>query len=183
MERTVTETYVPSVHSPHGSTVLRALGPVRAGVGVARLAFPDTVIPRLAPVPLPSRGRLVVRVLGARQIAQAMITSPNPTQAVLWLGAEVDVAHAASMIGLACIDRRYRRAALADAAIAAAFALVGIVAASMAPSVAPAHSRLTAWRNREAIRAARWLVPWYSTHRHHTEEKSVGALAAVPQFV
>ena len=42
----------------------------------------------------------------------------------------VDVTHAASMIGLAFIDRRYRRAALADASVAVVFALAGLVAAS-----------------------------------------------------
>jgi hypothetical protein len=48
------------------------------------------------------------------------------------LGVAVDVAHAASMVGLAFVDRRYRRAALTDATIAAVFALIGLAAASKA---------------------------------------------------
>ncbi|MGH9106454.1 MAG: hypothetical protein ACRDZX_11595, partial [Acidimicrobiales bacterium] len=79
-------------------SILRALSPARATVGVARLGFPDTVIPGWANGPLDDRARRVVRVLGARQIIQALITGRTPAAAVLWLGAEADLAHAASMI-------------------------------------------------------------------------------------
>lgn len=111
--------------------VLRMLCSVRAGVGLARVAFPDTVLPGLAATPLPSHARLVVRLLGARQIVQGVVTRREPTRTVLCLGAAVDAAHAASMVGLA-FDRRYRRTALADAGIATAFAFVGIVVAATA---------------------------------------------------
>jgi hypothetical protein len=142
---------------PHLTTLVKALGPVRVSVGVARLSLPGTEFPGLASTPLPSR---VGQLLGARQIVQAVAMSGNPPPAVLWLGTEVDALHAASMIGLACIDRRYRRAALVDATIAAVFALLGTVAACLAPPEALAESPLIRWRNREALRAARLLVPW-----------------------
>lgn len=142
-------------------TALTALSPLRAAVGVARLAYPHTVIPGLAAGPLRGRGRKAVRVLGVRQVTQALVSGLTPTRAVLWLGAEVDVAHAASMIGLAVFERRYRRAALVDAAIAAAFALAGATAARSAPSKPPATSRLGGWRNRQAERLAHHLVPGY----------------------
>lgn len=158
----MTKTETGPNHHSHLTTMVRALGPVRVSVGVARLSLPGTEFPGLASVPLPSR---VGQLLGARQIAQAVVMSGNPTPAVLWLGAEVDALHAASMIGLACIDRRYRRAALVDAAIAAVFALLGMTAASLAPPETPAGSPLIRWRNREALRAARLLVPWYPVRR------------------
>jgi len=140
-------------------TALRVLSPLRAGVGATRLAYPHTVIPGVAAGPLSNRGRKVVRVLGARQVAQAVATGRAPTPAVLWLGAEVDVAHAATMIGLAAVERRYRRAALVDAAIATAFALMGAAAARSAPSKPTVMSRLAGWRNRRADQVARHLVP------------------------
>jgi hypothetical protein len=125
----MTATHIQLAPQPHVPPT-HALGVVRAGVGVARLVFPDTVFPGLAPLALSSHGRLVVRALGVRQIAQAIVTNRDPVPAIVRLGAVVDVAHAASMIGLAFIDRRYRRAALADAGVAAVFALAGLVAAS-----------------------------------------------------
>ena len=140
---------------------LRTLSPVRAGVGIARLAFPHTLIPGLAAGPLSNRGRRVVRVLGARQVAQAVITGRAPTRAVLLLGAEVDIAHAASMIGLAVFERRYRRAALGDAAIAAAFAAAGAAAARTRPPQPTGTPGLAGWRDQWAERVARHLVPGY----------------------
>ncbi len=125
----MTETRIQMAAQPRMSTI-HPLGAIRAGVGVVRLLFPNSVIPGLVPIPPSSHGRLVVRALGVRQIAQAIFTSRDPDAAILRLGAVVDVTHAASMIGLAFIDRRYRRAALADASVAAVFALAGLVAAS-----------------------------------------------------
>jgi hypothetical protein len=109
-----------------------ALRFVRAGVGIVHLAFPDALVRRLVGGQLSDRGRKVVRVLGARQVAQALLSGRTPTGAVLFLGAEVDVAHAASMIVLAAFERRYRRAALCDATIAIAFAVTGAAAARSA---------------------------------------------------
>lgn len=82
--------------APESSQRLEALCPAGAGVGIARVVFPDTVVPGFAVASLSSNGRLVVRVLGARQITQTVVTSRNLTPAVLLLGAVVDVAHAAA---------------------------------------------------------------------------------------
>ncbi len=82
----------------------------------------------------------MVRVLGARQVLQAVVTGLAPTPSVLWLGAKIDATHAASMVGLAVFNRRYRRAALIDAAIAAAFTLVGSALAHTGPSRPVANS-------------------------------------------
>ena len=66
-----------------------------------------------------------MRLLGARQVAQAVLTGTRPSHAVLVLGAGVDALHASSMVILALFDRRLRRAALADAFVALGFAWAG----------------------------------------------------------
>ncbi|WP_416904334.1 hypothetical protein [Micromonospora echinospora] len=69
-----------------------------------------------------------LRVLGARHLAQAAVTVHRPTPGTLGAGAAVDGIHAFTALALAAVDRRQRRAALADAAIAAAWAVLGTVA-------------------------------------------------------
>jgi hypothetical protein len=139
----------------------QALRVVRAGVGIVHLAFPDALVRRLSGGQLSGRGRTVVRVLGARQVAQALLSGRAPTGSVLLLGAEADVAHAATMITLAVLQRRYRRAALCDAAIAAAFALAGATAARSTRTEPAGMSRLGARRDQWAERVARIVVPGY----------------------
>ena len=104
----------------------------------------------------------MVRVLGARQVAQAGLTGRNPTRAVLLLGAEVDAAHAASMVGLAVCCRRYRRAALGEAAVAGTLAAAGAWAARYSPGE-PIAGRTPAgvWRDRMAEWLAGLAVPGY----------------------
>jgi hypothetical protein len=77
-----------------------------------------------------SRARRLTRVLGARHLVQAALTSgPAPGAARLAIGAAVDLTHAASMAGLAAADRSLRRATLADALIETMFAASGLAAA------------------------------------------------------
>lgn len=64
---------------------------------------------------------VVMRVLGARHATQALLLSQAGRSWHL-CGALVDLAHAASMVGLACGSRRWRRAAGVDAALASVFA-------------------------------------------------------------
>ncbi|HEX5268241.1 MAG TPA: hypothetical protein VFW24_15855 [Acidimicrobiales bacterium] len=102
-----------------------ALRSVRAGLGAGQLLCPGLAARVLAAQHLDDRARRVVRVLGARQVAQAVLTGTRPSHAVLVLGTGVDALHAASMVFLALFDRRLRRAALADAFIALGFAGAG----------------------------------------------------------
>ena len=68
--------------------------------------------------PASSRARNVTKLLAARHLVQAALTAGAPPGAArLGIGAAVDLAHAASMIGLALVDRGIQRAALADATI------------------------------------------------------------------
>lgn len=71
----------------------------------------------------------VARLLGARHLAQATLTTLAPLPAVFMVGVGVDALHAASMVILAAVDRTARRAALADAAVEAAFAATGLAVA------------------------------------------------------
>ncbi len=67
-----------------------------------------------------------IRVLGARDMAQGVITLVRPSRRVISLGVVVDTIHALSMVGLAVVDERRRATALASAANAAGFALAGL---------------------------------------------------------
>jgi len=65
------------------------------------------------------------RVLGARHVVQATVElACGPC----WrrTGVVVDVAHGVSMLAIAAASPRWRRAALSDASVAAAFAAFGI---------------------------------------------------------
>ena len=73
----MTETRIQMAAQPRMSTI-HPLGAIRAGVGVVRLLFPNSVIPGLVPIPPSSHGRLVVRALGVRQIAQAILRAGIP---------------------------------------------------------------------------------------------------------
>jgi hypothetical protein len=101
---------------------------IRGGYGALQLTNPTVVSGRLLRRGLDVRGQGVTRVLGARQLAQALVSGPAPSYPVLAVGVEVDLLHAASMLALALAGRR-RRAAFTDALIAGAFALAGTIAA------------------------------------------------------
>lgn len=79
--------------------------------------------PRVAAAELGShagRGETVVmRVLGVRQVAQALLVGRTDSRTAHRFGAAVDAAHCASMVLLALLDRRHRRAALVQASLAA----------------------------------------------------------------
>ncbi len=66
-----------------------------------------------------SRG--VLRILGARHLLEAAAERHWGSTARKF-GVGVDAAHAGTALGFAMLDRRWRRVALADAAVAAIFA-------------------------------------------------------------
>lgn len=102
---------------------------LRAGYGVVLLLQPDQVIRLYTGHPADRTGMTVARLLGARHLMQALLTLGRPGAMVLVLGVEADIAHSASMLGLAALDRRRRRGALVDAATAGSFAIAGAVLA------------------------------------------------------
>lgn len=109
---------------------------IRGGYGLALLCSPGLLL-RLAGCPGDGWAHGVARLLGARHAAQAAVSAPKPSAAALALGAEADLAHALSMLGLAVVDRRRRRIGYLDATVAATFAAAGVVAARRAGAVAP----------------------------------------------
>ncbi|MEU2616344.1 hypothetical protein ABZ570_33005 [Micromonospora sp. NPDC007271] len=106
--------------------------------GLARLAWGATLI--VAPRRVLRRwghpSRLAVgtlRVLGVRHLAQAAVTLRRPAPAVLVVGAAADLLHGTSALALAAIDRRQRRLALLDSAIAGGWAVLDGWAAARRP--------------------------------------------------
>ena len=112
------------------------LAAVRAGYGSVQLAVPGWSAEQLLGGPMDPAGRRVVRVLGARQVAQAGLAVSFPDEPLLGLGAGVDAAHALSMAALALTGSRWRRPALVSGLIAIAFAAAGMLAARR---TAPSH--------------------------------------------
>ncbi|PZS23971.1 MAG: hypothetical protein DLM61_23300 [Pseudonocardiales bacterium] len=139
---------------------------LRTGYGALLVLAPDPVI-RLYTGHRPDRPtRAVTRVLGARQVVQGLLCAGAPGPVVLVLGVEADVAHAASMVGLAALDRSHRRGGLVDALCAGSFAVAGLVLAcrrlprSGTPAVdASAAAQLAALREAAALVLARWALP------------------------
>ncbi|WBB71365.1 hypothetical protein O7602_16515 [Micromonospora sp. WMMD1128] len=91
--------------------------------GALLLLAPGTL---LRPVgPATTAATTTLRVLGARHLAQTAVVLRWPAPGVLAAGAAVDGVHALTALALAAVDRRQRHAALADAAVAAAWAALG----------------------------------------------------------
>ena len=103
---------------------------VRAGYGGALLIVPGPVIRLATGRPAGARARAVARVLGARHLLQAALTTAAASSAgSLGVGAVVDLAHAASMAALGLADRQVRRLTLSDALVESTFAAAGASAA------------------------------------------------------
>jgi len=104
---------------------------IRACYGVALVAAPGAVIRLATGQPSGHRERAIARLLGSRHLVQAAITALAPVPGVLAAGAGVDALHTTSMIMLAAVDRRARRAALTDALAESLFAVAGFSSARM----------------------------------------------------
>ncbi len=96
---------------------------VRAGWAVVLLSAPGVVIRTLGGVD-ETASRRVLRVLGVRHLLEAVVEARRgPT--VRRAGAVVDLVHSMTAVGFGVADRRWRRPALADAAVASGFAVAG----------------------------------------------------------
>lgn len=114
---------------------------LRVGYGAVLLAVPDPVFRLYTGHRADPLARAVTRLLGARHLIQGILTGGTPSAVVLALGTEADVAHVASMLGLAVCDRQRRRAGLIDAAVAGSFAMAGAVLTARAPAWQPPRDR------------------------------------------
>ena len=105
----------------------------RVCYGAALLSAPGLTLGLVTGEAPSARARAVVRILGARHLAQAVLTMWRPRRTVLAAGAGIDWCHAASMLALAVASPGLRRAGLADAMAAGAFTATGAAFASARP--------------------------------------------------
>ena len=108
---------------------------VRAAYGLGELAAPDALARTALRVRRSPRERRVARLLGARHVAQAVLTTLVGDQRARLVGGGVDALHSASMVAWALADRRRARQAWAEAVSAAMFA--GAELAPLAPLLPP----------------------------------------------
>ena len=101
---------------------MRVVDVAMVAVGGVSLVAPEIVV-RLSAAPACDTAKHTVQVLGIRQVAQGTALILHPTKAMRTGGVLVDAAHAASMLALAGLDPRARRAALASAVLATVFAV------------------------------------------------------------
>lgn len=94
---------------------------LRVLYGLLELAKPDIVAGAALDKSPDKRLRVVLRILGARHVLQGAVTMARP-RSMHPLGGAVDLLHCTTMLVLAVADRRRRRAATLDAAVAALFA-------------------------------------------------------------
>lgn len=123
-------------HATETTRPSRRIELARAAWGTALLVKPAPVMTLLRTHPDPA-GIAVARILGARQLAQALLSGLRPGPDVLALGAWVDTLHACTALALACIDRRRLRVGVADAAVAGLWACAGLRDANADRRTAP----------------------------------------------
>jgi hypothetical protein len=109
------------------------LAAARAGYGAVQLAAPGYSAEQRLGGPLDPATLRVVRVLGARQLAQAGLALGYPAEPLAGLGVAVDALHALSMVPVVAAAPRWRRPALVSGLMATAFAVAGVLAARRIP--------------------------------------------------
>lgn len=98
---------------------------VRALWGLTILTAPGSVIRLFGGVDEGKGPRLVMRILGARHLVQTGVEYRFGGRA-RQLGVVVNLLHATTSVGFGIVRPSWRRAALTDAAVAVAFAALGI---------------------------------------------------------
>jgi hypothetical protein len=104
---------------------IRRIELVRGGWGAVLLAAPAEVLSHIHGVQVDRKALVVTRLLGARHVAQALLSGINPGPEVLAAGVWVDTVHSLTALGLAVVDRRRARGGVTDAAVAALWAGAG----------------------------------------------------------
>jgi hypothetical protein len=110
-------------------TLFRTASAAGVLAGVVLLIRPDEALARLAPEFPPAR-RWVVRLLGARLVAQHAAVLAAPSAALLRAAGGIDLLHAATMLPL-LRSSRYGRAARISGAVAASYGTWASVAGHM----------------------------------------------------
>ncbi|HEX5347576.1 MAG TPA: hypothetical protein VFW64_10840 [Pseudonocardiaceae bacterium] len=118
---------------------------LRVGYAALLLLAPDPVIGLYTGHRADGPTRAVTRLLGSRHLIHGILTGGIPSAHVLALGVQVYLAHAASLLGLAVLDQRRRRAGLIDAAVAGSFAMAGAVLATRPQPGCPHPAWFPSW--------------------------------------
>jgi len=105
---------------------LSVLTAVRAAWGTLLLLAPASVLDLVSDGNVDRSARAVARVLGARELAQAMLIGPDRPRSWVLVGAAVDAAHASTMVTLAVLRADRRRLATGSALAAGSFARAGL---------------------------------------------------------
>lgn len=103
---------------------------IRGCIGGCELLVPALIAGRGENQPINTATRRVIRVLGARQIAQAALEVAVPRSGVVRLGVAIDAMHCASMVAFAMrrAEPAHRQLARTDAMVASVFVLSGMLA-------------------------------------------------------
>ncbi len=117
---------------PAGTVSLDVVSGGRACWGFALLSVPDRVAAGLGAPSLGPRVRMVIRVLGGREIVQALLIARRPGPRMLRSAMAVDATHSASMVLLAALDPALRRLAGTSALVSGFFAALSAGAAQRA---------------------------------------------------
>lgn len=115
---------------------------VRGAFGMALLVAPRPMLRHVHRVEADSVSVAVARVLGVRQLTQAVLSGVRPSPEVLAMGVWVDLAHATSALGLAAVDRSRGFAGLFNAAAATGWAGSGYTTLRTGPVTQPSHERV-----------------------------------------
>jgi hypothetical protein len=113
----------------------------RAAWGAALLTAPRPVMSQVHHLQTDTKSLVTARILGGRHLAQAALSGIQPTPEVLAMGVWVDSVHALSAVGLALADGSRARAGLTDAAVAAAWAILGYRDLNKPRGTQPGHDR------------------------------------------
>ena len=124
---------------------MRGIEVVRVGYGVAVVVAPRRMQRLMGLAPgghADPTTTAVARVLGARQVAQGLLSGVAPSPEVLALGVWVDTLHLLSMVALAGLDPRRTRVGLTDAAVAGTFVALGCRDLVTGPPASPPYQGL-----------------------------------------
>jgi hypothetical protein len=117
-----------AISSPRAT--LRGIAIAQAGIAAVLAGRPDDANRLAGQDPSDAPPTWIVRLLGLRQLGQAVFQFVKPTPAVAYTAAAVDASHAASMVLVAARSHRYRRAAVLSGGLAAASAVALAAAAT-----------------------------------------------------
>jgi hypothetical protein len=99
---------------------------VRAGWGAVLLVAPRAVLHLVRAVRVDRKALVITRILGARQLFQALLSGIGPSPEMLAAGVWVDTVHSMTAFGLAVIDRQRVRVGVVDGVVAALWAGLGL---------------------------------------------------------